>query len=341
MEAAVRLNAWWAGRPHERFWMEITDREVLGQDLTTPQVKDSGKEYWSYSLVSETQPGDIVFHWHDNWAGEPALVGWSEVVGPLAEGEITWQARGTSGRARGVARTMPSWVMPCGGFTEFPRPVTRFMLSRQAPRIRRVRNHLQSEVGRPYFPFIFYRPDEIRAAQAYLVKFPAALVQAIPQLAATFSQTSTAKPGRPSHKVPRQIASRRQQDPKLRAAIERHAVEVAKDHYRSLGATEIIELGKPYDLLVRGLGPDRHVEVKGSAQPAANVELTVNEVTHARGNPHADLVVVDKIAWISQTDGSYETTGGHTRIWENWSPDSAALRPTRYLYELPVEEPSL
>ncbi|MGS2620006.1 hypothetical protein ACVCAH_36875 [Micromonospora sp. LZ34] len=27
--------------------------------------------------------------------------------------------------------------------------------------------------------------------------------------------------------------------------------------------------------------------------------------------------VVDEIGWISRTDGSYETTGDKTRIWEN------------------------
>jgi len=38
------------------------------------------------------------------------------------------------------------------------------------------------------------------------------------------------------------------QDPQLRSAIETHAVDAAIDHYTELGATEIVKLGKPYDI---------------------------------------------------------------------------------------------
>jgi hypothetical protein len=34
-------------------------------------------------------------------------------------------------------------------------------------------------------------------------------------------------------------------DAPRRAAIERHAVDAVKAHYLALGATEILELGKP------------------------------------------------------------------------------------------------
>jgi hypothetical protein len=150
------LNLWWIDQPAERYWMEITDRPILGEDLTAPQTRDGGDEYWSYSLVTEARPGDVVLHWHKNLVGEPAIIGWSVVTGPLAEGQITWQARGTSGRARGRATTGPSWIMPCDGFNELPRPVTKAELLRNATAIKRIRHQLEDQVGTAYFPFVFY-----------------------------------------------------------------------------------------------------------------------------------------------------------------------------------------
>jgi hypothetical protein len=86
---------------------------------------------------------------------------------------------------------------------------------------------------------------------------------------------------------------------------------------------------------VRGLGADRHVEVKGSALDSAAVELTVNEVTHAHNYPCTDLVVVDQIAWAPKGGDRYQTRGGRLRVWENWAPEGGALAPTRYRYQLP------
>jgi hypothetical protein len=90
----MALNLWWSDRPAERYWMEITDRPVLGDDLLAPQTGGTGRPEWSYTLVTETRPGDVVLHWHDE-GSRRALVGWSEVTGPLSAGTITWQAHGT------------------------------------------------------------------------------------------------------------------------------------------------------------------------------------------------------------------------------------------------------
>ena len=85
--------------------MEITNREDLGADLEAPQRDASSNESWSYTLVSYVEPGAIIFHWHASIAGEPALVGWSEATGTLEGIDITWQARGSAGRSRGVPTT--------------------------------------------------------------------------------------------------------------------------------------------------------------------------------------------------------------------------------------------
>jgi hypothetical protein len=70
-------------------------------------------------------------------------------------------------------------------------------------------------------------------------------------------------------------------DPKRRKAIEEHAEQLATAHYEGQGWT-VEKLGKPYYL--RGLRSteERHVEVKGTTGAATSVELTINEVLHAR-----------------------------------------------------------
>jgi hypothetical protein len=112
-------------------------------------------------------------------------------------------------------------------------------------------------------------------------------------------------------------------------------VAVARQYYEGLGATEIKEIGKPYDLLVRGLGKELHVEVKGSSVEAGAVELTVNEVTHAHNHKPTDLVVVDCIRFRKRSDGEYVTSGGQRRVWRDWEPEDALLSPTRFRYDLP------
>src|SRR5688572_20907378 len=95
-----------------------------------------------------------------------------------------------------------------------------------------------------------------------------ALVNAIPALRAGLPPSLTLPPTGRRPRPERPAGLSRSQDPQLRAAVERWAVERAVAHYRNLGATKVLELGKPYDLSVHGLGPVRHVEVKRSSSNA-------------------------------------------------------------------------
>jgi Domain of unknown function (DUF3883) len=121
----------------------------------------------------------------------------------------------------------------------------------------------------------------------------------------------------------------------LRIAIESHAVRRAKDHYYAQHY-EVTEVGKPYDLHAVKDDDELHVEVKGSILAADAVELTINEVRHAR-EVRTDLYVVDQIQWEIQVDGTISTTGGRDRHWPNWRPAEVDLTPTRYRYQLPTD----
>ena len=79
-----------------------------------------------------------------------------------------------------------------------------------------------------------------------------------------------------------------------------------------------------------------HIEVKGSVGTAYEVELTVNEVNHARAGIPTDLVVVDEIKWAWLDDGTVQTSDGRWRSWRNWLPAEEDLKASRYRYRLPV-----
>jgi len=190
-------------------------------------------------------------------------------------------------------------------------------------------------VGNPiYAPFQNYGGRELRAQQGYLTKFPAALVALLFEL--------------PPGVVPDVVKSRRMTarasrrhgylaDAELRSALERHSVRIAVEHYRAAGATQIDELGRPYDLRVMLDGRERHVEVKGSLGDALeSVQLTHGEVVHARNYQPTDLFVVDGISAYRGTDGEIAMSGGTARIWADWTPNDEALRPTHLRYTLPV-----
>jgi hypothetical protein len=326
----MRIDDWWAGQGRERYWMEITNRDDLGGDLLAPQSNPDGKPIWHYTLVQYTAPGDIVFHWHKSWAGTPAIVGWSEVVGPLSADAMEWQARGTVGRARAHADVLPNWVMPLGGFTEFKRPVTTPMLN---PHFDDVMGAIS---GKKYGPFIPYQPGVLRATQAYLTKFPSSLVPRISSLA---KSAIPAPPGDRKQDYRSRGTNRGQgwlSDPILRKAIENYAVDAAIQHYRAIGATNVEILGKPYDLKLRLHGKERHVEVKGTTvDDAVRVVLTIGEVNHALGWPRTDLFVLDDIEYRHQVAGGYQLSGGTSRVWFDWQPADAGLHPTEFSYDLP------
>ncbi len=108
----------------------------------------------------------------------------------------------------------------------------------------------------------------------------------------------------------------------------------AIEHYRGLGAADIEELGKPYDLRVILGKREIHVEVKGSLGPLSFVTVTKNEVSHARDTSGTQLFVLDSIELRTEQDGGLLTNGGRKRIWRDWSPSDDSLTPLTYSHLL-------
>lgn len=236
-------------------------------------------------------------------------------------------------------------MVTLGGLNPFPQPLAAEVLQTLSSDVLAVSEALEAQHGKPtYFPFYLYGGRELRAQQGYLLKFPAELFGVLPDLE-TARVSAAADDSEPPDEVPEETVRPRTrvargrvtrvQDPRLRSAIENHAVDQAIDYYRTQGGSHFEKLGKPYDVRLQLNGVERHVEVKGSSLEIQTVELTVNEVTHAAGYQPTDLVVVDGIDWTRTPDGSITTTGGRLRFWQDWTPADADLAPRKYAYLLP------
>ena len=158
---------WWSDRPDERYWCEVTDRSDLGASLWCPQTNESGQPYWSYGLIREIWPGDIVFHYSTN---DRCFQGASVAGGPLEERMVVWEPHGTVGRSKKAARdARPGWWLPVYGYTESPAPLSLAAL--QAPNEDAWIRDWLKEKGRAKAPIQAY-PGALRGGQGYLFKMP-------------------------------------------------------------------------------------------------------------------------------------------------------------------------
>lgn len=118
--------------------------------------------------------------------------------------------------------------------------------------------------------------------------------------------------------------------PRVRQAIELHAVNLAKQHYEQKGYAVKVE-GKPYDLLCTAGGDRIYVEVKGTQGSGLEVLLTPNEVTHARQHrDHMALFVVSGIAVSADETDAPSASGGNVTIYEPWDIDRGELQALGY-----------
>jgi hypothetical protein len=337
----MAINEWWAGDASERYWLEITDRESLGDDLHAPKSTQSGDETWSYSLVSYVRDGDIVFHYWKQAGQQKAIVGYSRATGALESDTIRWQSHGTYGRATEPPTSRPAWRFPLSEFTDLTTPVTLEHLRALEAQIRTLSEDLAHTFDGPlYLPFVFSDKRPLRTAQGYLTKLPASFVKAIPGLGNALQVPAPQRAKGMS--VGRQSiptgGTGYQSDPKVRSAIERHAVDWALRFFKERGyLVEDVGNFNPYDVRATKEGSELHVEVKGSAGTGTTVEVTAGEVKQATTNRNtpSTLFVVDQIQWSRASSGVIATKGGRLRVWKDWEPEEERLTPTSFRYLLP------
>jgi Protein NO VEIN, C-terminal len=115
-------------------------------------------------------------------------------------------------------------------------------------------------------------------------------------------------------------------DPRIRSAIERHAVRRAKAWYRK--RYRVRERGKPYDLHCTRNGKVLLVEVKGTRSSGQGIILTTNEVDLAR-RERMELFVLHSVR-IVKSKSKVRAVDGIERVITPWRPSNKQLRPIAY-----------
>ena len=130
-------------------------------------------------------------------------------------------------------------------------------------------------------------------------------------------------------------ALRRATDSARNKAVELRAMEEAERCYREQGwKVEDVSAAESYDLRCTRDGDELHVEVKGVTSDGSEVNLTRNEVEHARERRTA-LFVLSHVE-VSYADGGEPVaSGGNARVLCPWRVDDGDLTALAYSYRVP------
>jgi hypothetical protein len=121
-----------------------------------------------------------------------------------------------------------------------------------------------------------------------------------------------------------------------RRAVELRAMHLAERHYRKRWArVSDVSAHAPFDLLCRSGEDVLYVEVKGTTGTGDSVQLTANEVEHARATyPHVALFVVSGVELDEDDEGRPVARGGAAEIYEPWDIREHKLKPIAYRCQL-------
>lgn len=337
-----RKHYWWADLPGERYWCEITDRSKPGDDLLCPQTQEGGKPYWSYSLILQIRPGDIIFHYYTPLK---AFVGASVATGVALPDKMSWVPHGTVGRGKKEhAVSRPAWRLPISGYVTASTPLTLTDVQKDEVWVRKwiaEKQTVADVVAAPFQPY----PGKLRGYQGYLTKMPLAFVNRWPTLKELADDLS-------GNSYVRGLAAELQDDdavltavledvrqlrgqgfqvnPKARRAIEDFAVQRAKRYYEAQGYSVEVR-GKPYDLLCSKGSNALHVEVKGTTTLGEEILLTPNEVNFADEHSSSMALFIVSELQVSQGDQPIVSGGTETEI-RPWMIERGRLTPIGYSY---------
>lgn len=330
-----KQDLWWRDVPTERYWLESTDREDLGADLRAPELDESGRENWRYSLFKLSRPGDVVYHYHKP---QDAIIAVSSVQGEWKSKPIVWGARGTFARAKKLRpRERPGYTVPLTNFRLLASPLRLDQLRADKAQLQLLLERLRNEYpGRAlYFPFeLASRP--VRPLQGYAFKLPSAFVH-------SFQLEELSGYGPDPHVETRDRSRSSGQgfagSIEFRLAVERHAMAIALRYYRRNGfRVKNVSCTHPYDVLASNADTEFTVEVKGTTGGADAVFLTRNEVEHARQNANRSILFVVHGVEVHQTSATLVASGGTVRECSPWFIDDGVLEPLQFRYVLPALE---
>lgn len=134
--------------------------------------------------------------------------------------------------------------------------------------------------------------------------------------------------------------SPKQPDPRRRRAVEKHAMDLARDHLITSGwrEEEIVDTSarRPYDFECRRGRRKVRVEVKGLSGSRGLVTLTRGEVNHARTSDCRMMLVIVSDIEVVDTKTGPKARGGTVEVWDPWDVDEGRMTPSAFDYNPPA-----
>lgn len=125
-------------------------------------------------------------------------------------------------------------------------------------------------------------------------------------------------------------------DAAYRRAVELHAMRLAVEHYDGDWDVEDTSAGHPYDLVVTRGDETRYVEVKGTAGTGDQINLTANEIDHARRHSGDVVLFIVHSIDVDRTDpAAPSASGGTARILDPFNLGAGVLRATAFTWAVP------
>lgn len=184
MEDSSKLNDWWSSDATERFWL-VNERDAEQQEwavgeagwIIDAELEADGSPTVFGALAERINVGDILLHY---WSQKRAIVGWSEFTSEARPAALP-SDEGPNDDNDGWIDAVTADFRWCRSLRK---PVTLKGLRSADSEIRSLRDDLVSVHGEPiYFPWSFTgKQQQLKPAQEYLTKLPAAVVTILEQL---------------------------------------------------------------------------------------------------------------------------------------------------------------
>lgn len=178
-------------------------------------------------------------------------------------------------------------------------------------------NDLQSNASKELMKLVAWKPSDIHASNHH-----------------KFLQREVEK----KRKAKSASGQGREEDPRVRKAIELHAMRRATRFYSRRGYTVTDTSAQhPYDLFCEKEGVlARRVEVKGTRGGPESVTVTIGEVLSARERGTiSDLFIIHGIV-VERLSSNPVASGGNLKLIQNWIPDEKDLHPLTFRYMVPL-----
>jgi hypothetical protein len=123
-----------------------------------------------------------------------------------------------------------------------------------------------------------------------------------------------------------------QSDPRIRKAIEQHAMKEAQKALEKRGFSKFDDTSatKPFDFICWRDGKKFFIEVKGTQTSGKTVILTKNEVEHVEKNPGCSILVI--VHSVKMTEKKAATAGTPV-VTEKWDLTQGELTATQYVWK--------